>query len=499
MTEPRLERDPVGAQEAGPRGVRASLRSGVLYALAIGVVAAVGTYLGVRSEAPLYRASVVLIAPDQIGATAGAGVSIAPPIDPSVYRAALVQAGVAREALAALHRRPPSTAQLASFLRSVRLESRRLDASSLVRLSVVGADPAAAQASARVLAATLTAWDRDRASRAMPVSAVAVGRLHPLSGAPPTVERVHPRIAFKTLAAALLGAVAGLGVGALRSALQPRLLGRLDLASTSRLPVLAELSTLHRPSRGGRTQAPSPLLATLLRETRHRPAFTVAIASPRHAAEKEGVAASLAGELARAGRTTLLVDADLRRPSDAYGLDPSAVSAAPLEVRLEHPERSYPSARVDIGAGTPLATSFDFVPSFTSAADPATLLGRPFAELLRAWERAYDAVLIDCPPVLPTADALAVAPWCDGVVLCAARHVTRRHDVTDALERLHEVRVRVLGAVLTRSRASAPLRPRRTLRGDLAGFDPYTSLVDETAPEALGAARHVPKRPRQRS
>lgn len=496
MTEPRLERDSERAPGPGPRGVPASIRRGAVFAVAIAAVAAVGTYLGVRAEPPLFRATAVLIAPDTLATGAPAGVRVPAPVDPSVYRAALVHGGVAREALSELWGGPPSDAQLTTFLRSVRVDARRQDASSLVRLSVTDTDPLDAQASARVLAADLVTWDRDRIRRATRRSAAAVGLLQPVTGALPTVERVHPRTAFKTLAAALIGAAAGLGVGLVRTSLEPRLLDRADLAATTRLPVLAESFGGLRLRANRDPGAPSLLLATLLKQTRHRPAFTVAITSPRHAAEKRGMAASLAADLARAGRTTLLVDADLRRASDAYGLDPSTVSATPLEVRLQHPERSYAPARVAVGADG----SYDFIPSFTSATDPAALLGRPLAQLLGAFDQAYDVVLVDCPPVLPNADTLAVAPWCDALVLCAARHATRRDELREALERLREVHVRPLGAVLTRSRAGRP-RPvgRGRRRSDDASPDPYVSLVDEAGPEVPAASRHARRRPRQRS
>lgn len=50
--------------------------------------------------------------------------------------------------------------------------------------------------------------------------------------------------------------------------------------------------------------------------------------------------------------------------------------------------------------------------------DPVKLLSsQRMKELMEAFERSYDLVLLDTPPVLGTVDAIQAASYCSGVVL----------------------------------------------------------------------------------
>ena len=58
-------------------------------------------------------------------------------------------------------------------------------------------------------------------------------------------------------------------------------------------------------------------------------------------------------------------------------------------------------------------------------------------------------LLLDCPPVLPVSDTLAVAQQVDGVVVTAVPEQTRKRHLRDAVNRLKGVDAGILGLVLS--------------------------------------------------
>lgn len=61
----------------------------------------------------------------------------------------------------------------------------------------------------------------------------------------------------------------------------------------------------------------------------------------------------------------------------------------------------------------------------------------------------FDFILLDAPAVLDVADALAVAPKADGVLLVAHRREATRDSIVRAHEQLERVGGRVSGVVIT--------------------------------------------------
>ena len=164
---------------------------------------------------------------------------------------------------------------------------------------------------------------------------------------------------------------------------------------------------------------------------------------------KTTLAAQLAGRCANAGLTTLLIDADLRRPA--------------LGELLQVPEGPG-LAEVLAGEATPeeaivvvnQAGGFYLLPAGGDGLDPSRLLqGERLGQLLAQLKGAFDTVLIDVPPVLPVPDALLVGRWTDGAVL-AVRHDTSRFPLVDrARERLAAMGIPILGAVVNGVRPTA--------------------------------------------
>jgi succinoglycan biosynthesis transport protein ExoP len=185
------------------------------------------------------------------------------------------------------------------------------------------------------------------------------------------------------------------------------------------------------------------LRTELLLSRGERPPQTILITSSVCGEGKSKVAVNLAAALAQLGVSTLLVDADLRRPSVhlAFALERSFGLGDALLNDTQPPR---------IHAGVQLA-ALSVLCAGDGAARPAELLGsKRMKRLLAEWRERYDFIVLDSPPVLPVTDALILSQICDATVLVARHGFT----LAQSLERSHRIlRQRlpanaVLGAVL---------------------------------------------------
>ena len=151
--------------------------------------------------------------------------------------------------------------------------------------------------------------------------------------------------------------------------------------------------------------------------------------------------ANLAVAFAQLGRRTLLVDADLRRPSQQAIFNGVARQglADMLAGRLD-PELAEPLAPFGklflLGAGT--------LPP-----NPQELLSRPAMTSLNAgFEARHDVVLYDVAPSARGLDALLLAARTGGVLIVARKNKTPLGDLHALAARIGENGAKVLGSVL---------------------------------------------------
>ena len=157
---------------------------------------------------------------------------------------------------------------------------------------------------------------------------------------------------------------------------------------------------------------------------------------------KTTLAAQLAGRCANAGLMTLLIDADLRRPSLGDLLE---VPEGPGLVDVLTGDATPEAAMVVIGN----AGGFHLLPAGTMGQDPSRLLhGDRLGQLIARFRETFDIVIIDAPPVLAVPDALLLGRWTDGAILAVRHDASRFPLVERANKRLASVGVAVLGAVV---------------------------------------------------
>ena len=157
---------------------------------------------------------------------------------------------------------------------------------------------------------------------------------------------------------------------------------------------------------------------------------------------KSSTVCNLAITLAQAGKRVIVVEADLRRPRAAGYLGlPNGVGLTDILLG-----RTAIEDTVQIWGDE----EFTVLASGPPPPNPSDLLGsQRMRQLVERLRREYDIVLVDAPPVLPFADAVAAAPACDGVIFIVRYGKTRIDHVRRAAEALAAVGSPILGSVLS--------------------------------------------------
>lgn len=180
----------------------------------------------------------------------------------------------------------------------------------------------------------------------------------------------------------------------------------------------------------------------LLHVSRTESIRVVMITSALKGEGKTSLASHLATSLARAGRKTLLIDCDLRRPSLHRLFD---VPMDPGVCELLRGDATDPTALIH---PTP-AGELDVMTAGRCDALALQMLAQDGARgIFTAVASDYDFVLVDTSPVLPVADALLLGQQVDAVLFSIMHEVSCVPHVQQAYDRLAMLGVRVLGAVV---------------------------------------------------
>lgn len=218
------------------------------------------------------------------------------------------------------------------------------------------------------------------------------------------------------------------------------------------LPVLGQIPALSDGYRLVREMHPKSPVSEAYRTLRSNVSFvsiddpirTLVITSASVSEGKSMTAANLALTMALEGKEVLLVDTDLRHPTqhELFGLDGEAGFTDVLTGKM-----SLADATVTIPG-----TTLSVVPCGGLPPNPSELLasekmGEIVAEMIERW----DMVVFDTPPCTLVADAVILAARCDAVVQVIDAESGARQAAIDAKEALSTARARLLGTVLNRA------------------------------------------------
>jgi capsular exopolysaccharide synthesis family protein len=184
------------------------------------------------------------------------------------------------------------------------------------------------------------------------------------------------------------------------------------------------------------------LAATLQHILPHRPLRSLVVTSPAKGDGRTTVVANLGIVLARAGRTVVVVDCDLRNPQlhALYGLPNEAGFTSVLrgEAPLSRAVQDVPDEpRLQVLAAGP-----------TPPAPGQLLSAQRTVEVLAALQAQADVVVIDTPTMAPASDAAVVASISDVALVIAGAPSGQAGELARAVDILDEIEGLVVGVVL---------------------------------------------------
>lgn len=180
--------------------------------------------------------------------------------------------------------------------------------------------------------------------------------------------------------------------------------------------------------------------------TEHGVPRSLAVTSTRPAEGKSTTALALATMLARAQRSVILVDGDMRSPSVHHlgGVD------------HDRGLSNFLSGQDDLAPLTFQMSDLGFTAMSAGPLPPNAaelLTGSRLPLLVTRLLEIYDHVVIDSPPVMGLADAPLIASRVEGVVYAVESHGIRSSLVKTALGRLISANAHIVGGVLTKFEA----------------------------------------------
>jgi succinoglycan biosynthesis transport protein ExoP len=193
------------------------------------------------------------------------------------------------------------------------------------------------------------------------------------------------------------------------------------------------------------TEAIRTMRSLVLLERSREPLRSLLVTSALAGEGKSTCTAHMAIAHALQGRKTLLIDADLRRPSqhNHFALkNNSGLAEVILDGCSIH----------DVRQQIPGVDNLHVVTAGQLFQKASHLVGTKMSTLLEEAMADYDLVVIDAPPMLGLAEPIQIACAADGVILIAKAGQTNQEAVAAALGTLNRLDVNVLGLVLNKVR-----------------------------------------------
>lgn len=162
---------------------------------------------------------------------------------------------------------------------------------------------------------------------------------------------------------------------------------------------------------------------------------------------KSTIAVNLALSLAQAGKKVVLIDCDLRHPTDRkiLNLDPGEGLGEVLEHKKKLAECIIKSK--DMGLDPEMRLMF--LPGGTSLRDGSELLGTEFMHrIIARMEEWADYVILDSAPAGLLTDAVVLAQYADAAVFVVRKDFARVDHIMDGMEHLAESQVQIIGGIL---------------------------------------------------
>lgn len=257
---------------------------------------------------------------------------------------------------------------------------------------------------------------------------------------------VSPNVTLNLALGAVVGMVFGIGVAFFLEYLDTSVKSLEDVERYLQVPVLAvipkDVGVLYKQSGMSPDAEAYRILRTNIEFNRKNPEDNaITVVSGGAGEGKSTTLVNLAYICAQGGYTTLMIDADLRRPrlhtffdiNNSVGL----TNYLTTELMLE-----------DVILQTPVDNLY-FMPSGILPADAAGILNsRRMSELIQDVKQRFDLVLVDSPPILGVSDASVLASEVDLTMIVVQHRKLPRNMLMRVKQAVENVGGHVIGVVL---------------------------------------------------
>jgi capsular exopolysaccharide synthesis family protein len=156
---------------------------------------------------------------------------------------------------------------------------------------------------------------------------------------------------------------------------------------------------------------------------------------------KTTLSAHLAVCCAKAGISTLVIDADLRRAALSRMFEEEQTAGLSDVLKGDLPPEEAVVALRDGG--------FHLLPAGSPGQHPGWLFREQrIGQVLARYRQMFDLIILDTPPVLPVADALSLGRWVDGAIMVMRYDMSRFPLVERARRRLISAGIPILKTVV---------------------------------------------------
>ncbi len=259
-------------------------------------------------------------------------------------------------------------------------------------------------------------------------------------------DPVYPKVTLFLSLGAAVGLIFGVAIAFFLEYLDTSVKTLEDVERYLQIPVLAvvptDVNVLHKQSGMSPDAEAYRILRTNIEFNRNNPEDnSITVVSGGAGEGKSTTLVNLAYVCAQGGYTTLMIDADLRRPqlhtffdiNNSVGLTNYLTTDLMLE---------------DVILQTPVDNLY-FLPSGILPADAAGLLNsRRMSELIQDVKQRFDLVLVDSPPILGVSDASVLASEVDLTMIVVQHRKLPRNMLLRVKQAVENVGGQVIGVVL---------------------------------------------------
>lgn len=461
---------------------------GLPLALALAGLLGFGAYILRRQAPPSYtaRATITLLDEDRGGIY---GPTYSEPLKLSDYRTAAENPDILLEALGLDSSSADALADASALGGRLNVRAQNPSTSNFLFVEVSSSSPGEAAEFANAVAAAIIDWDRQRANARIARATTTLEQQLEQLGAQTSeaargellrqkrtqllelraaqgqgqsnLELVQAASAPRTSSsvsinlivgvAMLLGLFTGYALYLMRAVLTRRILKAKDLSDATGLGVLADVpGPFPEPF-----QAAAPRLASYVRAqlTDAEDGAYLVTGNHDHAGQEQlGIA--LASSFLRSGKRALWISTDpQRRVAPWEAQVRTSTEDSSLKDLLEKPYLKPVTSTLLL----PSQLGLDMLYGLEDSASLEDQLSSGLPQLIDTLKDSYDMIIISAPSPLGSANALTVAPFCEGIVLsCDIKHATQQ-DMLELTTLLAGTKTPILGTVVTRaSKRRAP-------------------------------------------